>query len=260
MISSDEQTTSGAGDLLLISWSGVRRCADRPDVKYPSPCSGRRYKPQINNLGGAGPQTDASSRVIRFQSLGSLDGVPFDLLITNSTPVYYGREACEAGCDDTNAGVFTNLPVQLNREYSLSLRFVDPNDDSDVTLPAFFLSAFDFDSAKPRNGIGDRERATFRADTGSFTFTAGAKVHVSGASSSEGITFQNEYSFSGPVLSPKNGLNLTAEQLAVSVTTIVALLCLCNANARQFLSVLNPIFRPSSFRVRAVLKTCTWPT
>ena len=224
-------------------------------MQYPSVCGPRRrrYAPQINNLGGGGPETEASSRVMRYQSVGFLDGVPFDLLITNTTPVYYGLETCLAGCDDKNDGVFVELPVQVNREYSVSMRFVDPNSgDSDVTLPAFFLSLFDLDSS-PSYSIGNRERITARADTGSYTFTAGDKIDVVGANPNVGITFQNAYSFSGPVKSPNKGLDLTAEQLAVSVTTIVALLCLCNANARQFLSLLNPQatcqtrFRPSAF-------------
>ena len=218
----------------------MRRCALRPNFEYPSPCGRRRYAPQINNLGGVGPETDASSRVMRFQSVGLLDGVPFDLLLTNSTPVYYGRETCFAGCDDKNDGVFVELPVQVNREYSVSMRFVDPsNGDSDVTLPAFYLSAFDFDSS-PSTSIGNRERVTVRADTGSFTFTAGAEIDVVGTNPNVGIAFQNAYSFSGPVPSPNEGLDLTAEQLAVSVTTIAATVRVCNANPRQFLPVLNP--------------------
>ena len=220
--------TSDAVDLLLTCWSGVRRCALRPNFEYPSPCGRRRYAPQINNLGGAGPETDASSRVMRFESVGFRDGVPFDVLITNSTPVHYGRETCLAGCDDKNDGVFVELPVQVNREYSVSMRFVDPNSgDSDVTLPAFFFSMFDLDSS-PLNSIGNRERVTVRADTGSFTFTAGDEIDVVGADPNVGIAFQNAFSFSGPVPSPNKGLNLTAEQLAVSVTTALVLLpCKC---------------------------------
>ena len=222
--------TSGAVDLLLICCSGVRRCALRPNFEYPSPCGRRRYAPQINNLGGAGPETDASSRVMRFESVGLRDGVPFDVLITNSTPVHYGRETCLAGCDDKNDGVFVELPVQVNREYSVSMRFVDPsNGDSDVTLPAFFLSFFDFDSS-PSYSIGNRERVKVRADTGSFTFTAGDEIDVVGDNPNDGIVFQNAFPFSGPVPSPNKGLDLTPEQLAVSVTTIAALMrvpCKC---------------------------------
>ena len=215
--------TSDAVDLLLTCWSGVRRCALRPNFEYPSPCGRRRYAPQINNLGGAGPETDASSRVMRFESVGLRDGVPFDMLITNSTPVHYGRDTCLAGCDDKNDGAFVELPVQVNREYSVSIRFVDPNNgDSDVTLPAFILSIFDLDSS-PAHSIGNRERVKVRADTGSFTFTAGDEIDVVGDNPKDGIAFQNAFSFSGPVPNPNNGLVLTAAQLAVSVTTIVAL-------------------------------------
>ena len=216
------------GSLLLISCSGVRRCKLRPNVEYPFPCGRRRYSPQVNNLGGAGPETDASSQVMRYERVGFRDGVPFDLLITNSTPVHYGREPCLPGCDDKNDGVFVEFPVQVNREYSVSMRFVDPNSgDSDVTLPAFFFSVFDLDSS-PLNSIGNRERVTVRADTGSFTFTAGDEIDVVGADPNVGIAFQNAFSFSGPVPSPNKGLNLTAEQLAVSVTTALVLLpCKC---------------------------------
>ena len=162
---------------------------------------------------------------MRFQSLGTLDGKPFDLIITNTTPVYYGRETCLAGCNDENNGLLFELPVQVNRSYSLLLRFVDPkNGDTDVMLPAFQMSVFDIDSAK-KNGITSFERTTFRTDgTGSFTYTAGALVDASGASSSTGITFQNKGAYSGPVKNPKNYgiLDLTPEQLEVSVTTVVA--------------------------------------
>ena len=224
---------------MLISWSDLRRCALRPNVEYPYPCGRPIYAPLINNLGGVGPEVDASSPVIRFEKVGLRDGVPFDLLITNSTPVYYGRDTCLAGCDDTNDGVFVELPVQVNREYSVLMRFVDPNNgDSAVVLPAFFLSVFDLDSSPPTS-IGSRERVMLRADTGSFTFTAGAEIDVVGTNPNAGIAFQNAYSFSGPVESPNKGLDLTEEQLAVSVTTIVAAIRVCNANARPLLPVLH---------------------
>lgn len=172
--------------------------------------------PQINNLGGVGPEGDATAEVMRFERIGFLDNVPFDLLITNSTPVYYGSEACEAGCDGVGNGVFIEMPVQVKTNYSFSMRFVDPaSGDRDVTLPAFFLSGFDFDSSP---GGTDRERMSARADTGTFTFSAGSEIAVSGTDPRVGIEFADMGS--GPVPNPTDPLDLTPEQLAVTITLL----------------------------------------
>lgn len=188
---------------------------------YPGcPANTRHSVPQINNLGGVGPELNAGSKVMRFQSIGVLDGVPFDLLVTNSTPVAYGDEACEAGCDLKNDGVFIELPVAVNSDYWIDMQFVDPaTGDSPVIVPAFFLSGFDFDSSPP-GGTGNRERVTARANGGTFTFSAGDDIEVVGSDPNVGIEFQTAVSHSGPVPNPSDPLDLTPEQLAVTVTML----------------------------------------
>ena len=103
---------------------------------------------QHNNLGGIGPSEGAEE--VRWQEAGTLDGVPFDAVLTARTP--FSRHPLQ----DVAICSVDNWAWILQSQYSntlFNMAFQDSSTHVPVLLPSVKINFLDIDGG--RNAVGD---------------------------------------------------------------------------------------------------------
>jgi len=103
---------------------------------------------QQSNLGGQGP--DAGATNMRFEGVGELDGLPYDLVVT-STSAYTPGNNLDNGfeCGQPAAGCvngrFVKINVAAGTSVDLTFTFQDSATQLPVTIPRLLFSVHDID-------------------------------------------------------------------------------------------------------------------
>lgn len=103
---------------------------------------------QQSNLGGQGP--DAGATNMRFEGVGELDGLPYDLVVT-STSAYTPGNNLDNGfeCGQPAAGCvngrFVKISVAAGTSVDLTFTFQDSATQLPVTIPRVMFSVHDID-------------------------------------------------------------------------------------------------------------------
>jgi len=100
--------------------------------------------PSHNNLGGVGP--DSGVEELRYDSVGTVDGVPFDLVITalNTLVRHTSKSHHDHGYSGCH-GLFGMISIKAGTSAILRFAFEDAVTHAPLTVPNFLFSVFDLD-------------------------------------------------------------------------------------------------------------------